>query len=729
VNEFVEQFLIECRELVEQATDDLLTLEGKPQDAERLDGVFRAFHTLKGAAGIVDFDAMGRALHAAEEVLSSVRAGAEPVTPDLISDCLTCLDQVVQWLDATQLDGDIPADADAAADAVILRFRAPAPVALRAPTSTDWRAGLVARYGHFEALIALRYAPAPDAFLRSQDPLALLAKIPDLLVLEVEDGAPWPALDDLDPFSCRLVFVALAGCTAAAAREILGAAAGQVEIVELDRQQRDRAAGLSAIEQGLVDAQLLLLERTETEGLAGRMASAGRVVANVLRRAGRAADAAAIERAVTRSVAANAPEDLSEAIRHILSGGPAEAAAPAETAERSPTEAAARTLRVDVERIDALVNLTGELLVAKNALGHAAAQAQNGADIAEIAALLKDQHAVLHRLVDGLQRSVLNIRVLQMRYVFQRFPRLVREMVVSLGKPAHLVTEGDDTEADKVIVESLFEPLLHVLRNALDHGVESPEARAAAGKPAAATITLRARRLNDNVIVEVEDDGAGIDVARVRAVAADRGVGSVEAMAAMSDAEIIDLIFAAGFSTAAQVTKISGRGVGMDAVRSSVERLGGRVLVESRAGAGTTVRFTLPFAVLMSRVLTVEAGGQLFGIPLEAVLETVRVKRNDIKPVGAARAVVLRHRTVPVIDLASTLGKPLGLSAPDDVNVVVISAGGHLGGLEVDRLGERLDVMLKPMEGLLSGLSGIAGTTLLGDGRVLLVLDLLELLE
>jgi two-component system chemotaxis sensor kinase CheA len=375
------------------------------------------------------------------------------------------------------------------------------------------------------------------------------------------------------------------------------------------------------------------------------------------------------------------------------------------------------------------VNLTGELLVAKNALGHAVAQAQGGMDAAALAALLKDQHAVLQRLVDELQRSVLNIRVLQMRYVFQRFPRVVRDLVLSLGKPAHLVTEGDETEADKVIVESLFEPLLHLLRNALDHGVESPDVRMAAGKPAAAIITLRARRSNDNVIVEVEDDGAGVDVARVRAVAMERALVAPEILDAMSDAEALDLIFAAGFSTAGHVTQLSGRGVGMDAVRTAVERLGGRVAIESRPGAGATVRLTLPFAILMSRVLTVEARGQLFGIPLEAVLETVRIRRSEISPVGAARAFVLRNRTVPLIDLADALGEAPGSTAADHANIVVAVAGGRLGGLEVDRLGERLEVMLKPMEGLLSGMRGIAGTTLLGDGRVLLVLDLQELLR
>ena len=378
------------------------------------------------------------------------------------------------------------------------------------------------------------------------------------------------------------------------------------------------------------------------------------------------------------------------------------------------------------------MNLSGELLVAKNALRPCRGPARRKGSFrrrSRRGLLLEGCSATLQRLVAELQRSVLNIRVLPMRYVFQRFPRLMREMVVSLGKPARLITEGDETEADKVIVESLFEPLLHVLRNALDHGVEAPDVRAAAGKSASATITLRAAHLADRVVVEVEDDGGGIDVERVRLVAAERGVASAEALAAMPDQEVVDLIFAPGFSTAKEVTSLSGRGVGMDAVRTAIERLGGRVEIESRAGAGTLIRFSLPFAVMISRVLTVQAGGEWFGVPMDAVIETVRVPRAAISPVGASRAFVLRNRTIPVIDLAAALGEAASETPPGDASVVVAMAGGQIAGLEVDRLGERLDVMLKPMEGLLSGLPGVAGTTLLGDGRVLIILDLPDLLR
>ncbi|THD81718.1 MAG: chemotaxis protein CheA [Phenylobacterium sp.] len=629
MNEFIEQFLVECRELVEQGTGDLLALEERPADRERLDSAFRAFHTLKGAAGIIEFQAMAEALHGAEDVLSSARSGLAAITPALISDCLTCLDQVVQWLDVIEATGEPPADAGPAA------------------------AALVARFGR---------APAPS--------------------VPVEATEAAPAMEDAD---------------------------------------------LDAASIDLLTAQLALLADGSAEPSPGRTGSALQVAANVLASAGRAGEAQRLTQLLVQPGALRDPEAAAAALRSLLAGplalaeGPA--AAPRETGD------VARGLRVDIERIDALVNLTGELTVAKNALAHVAALAREGAEPAAVAAILKDQHAVLDRLVGELQRSVLNIRVLPLRQVFQRFPRLIREMVVSLGKPARLVTEGEATEADKAIVEALFEPLLHVIRNALDHGVETAAARSAAGKPPSATIRLSSHRDGEHVIVEVADDGAGVDVARVRQVAERRGVADAETLAAMSDAEAVELIFAPGFSTAETVTSVSGRGVGMDAVRSAVERLSGRVEIESRPGEGTTVRFVLPFTVMMSRVMTVEAGGQLFGIPMDSIVETVRIGRDRIVGVGAAEAFVLRDRTIPLIDLAAALGHAGTAARSGEANVVIATAAGQVGGLEVDRLGERMDVMLKPMEGLLAGTPCVAGATLLGDGRVLVVLDLQALLQ
>jgi len=623
VNEFVEQFLIESRELVAQASDDLLALEERPDDRERLDGAFRAFHTLKGAAGIVDFVAMARALHAAEDVLSAVRAGSAPVTAPLIDLCLASLDQVGAWLDQMSPDGAIPADADARADDLIRRFT-----------------GL--------------------------------------------GGTDAPAIV---------------------------------------RQSEAATAGLSQVSRQLLEAQKqLLLAETTGDAAAGRLGSASRVAANVLRHHG--LDTTDLESLLQNSLVAGDAASMIAAIDRILSGLAERQSEPPGTLPAQPADT---TLRVDVDRIDKLVRLTGELLIAKNAVGHSAQRALE-TDIRQLAVALKNQHLLLERLVGELQQSVFSLRVLPLHHAFQRFPRLVREMSAAVGKPARLMIEGATTEADKSIVEAIAEPLLHLLRNGLDHGVESEAERTAAGKPAVATIRLRAAREGDRVVIEVEDDGRGIDVARVRDVARARGVRSEAVLQAMSDEDVVDLIFAPGFSTASEVTGLSGRGVGMDVVRATIERLGGRVSVSSRPRRGTVVRLALPFTVMMTKVLTVEAAGQVFGVPLDAVVETVRVTRDAIVPVGAARAFALRDRTVPVIDLGQALGKQTA-AANGDVSVLIVSVGGQLGGLEVDRLGERIDVMLKAPEGLLAGVPGIDGTTLLGDGRVLIVLDLREIFD
>ena len=630
MNEFIEQFLIEGRELVAQGSDDLLALEENPRDKERLDSAFRAFHTLKGAAGIVDFEAMAQALHAGEDILSAVRSGSVAMTTAVTDLCLACLDQVSIWLDQMQATGEVPGDAQVPADQVTRQFRLVSEAAQRGASER-------------EAEVEASSANAPD----------LTGTLPETALR-------------------------------------------------------------------LLKEQIWLLQGSDAEAQTGRWQSAVRVAASVLHGLGWSTEAGNLER-----LAESAPvESLAEALAGILQDLTAPVPGQASAFAASPMEA---SVRVDVARIDSLVKLAGELTVAKNALGHATRLIQEENDPRRMAAELKAQHLHLERLVAELQQSVVALRVLPLQTAFQRFPRLVREMARTLGKPARLMIEGATTEADKTVVGAISEPLLHVIRNSLDHGLEKAEEREALGKPAVATIHLRAMRQGEHIVIEVEDDGRGVDLDRVRTVAAARGVASAGVIAAMSDTEATDLIFAPGFSTASAVSDLSGRGVGMDVVRTTVERLGGRVFITSRPGRGTLVRFNLPFTVMMTRVMTVEAGGQVFGLPLEAVVETVRVSRAAIASVGAARAFVLRDRTVPVIDLGRALGREHTADGPD-ATLVVVSAMGQLGALEVERLGDRLDVMLTAPEGLLAGVPGIDGTTLMGDGRVLIVLDIREIL-
>jgi two-component system, chemotaxis family, sensor kinase CheA len=741
MDEFLQQFLIESRELVDQAADDLLALEKAPNDGARFDDAFRAFHTLKGGAAIVEFAAMEEAMHRAESVLAAARKASAPLSAPDIGNCLMCLDQVSEWLDAIEGAGALPPGASAAA--VVARFAQPQPepprAAPRGAATEAWVEALVSAHAAAaaQARTAIRYVPGSDSFFRQADPVARIGALPGLLAIDAGPREPWPPLAELDPFSCNLLITALLAGAADAAAAALGDEARHCDVVTLaDAAGAFAGHPLAKEARELLAAQMNLLADVGDRQEPGRIASAGAVAANVLRHMGESAEADRMAATAAACVAAHSPARLREAIAAALDGvptphaapaGPAARAAPAARPALGRADAGAQTLRVDAARIDSLVRLTGELTVAKNAIGHAVQLAEN--EGAALAATLKNRHATLERLVAELQRSVVALRVLPLRIAFQRFPRLIREMSAELGKPATLVLEGEDTEADKAIVEILVEPLVHVLRNAMDHGVEAAPLRAAAGKPAVATIRMRAFREGEHVMLEVADDGAGIDVARVREVASERGVVPAETLAAMSDAQVVDLIFAPGFSTAAEVTEFSGRGVGMDAVRTAVKRLGGQVEASSVAGKGTTVRFTLPFSVMMTRVMTVDAGGQKFGIPLDAVVETLRVPRESIFAVGAAHAIVLRDKTIPLVRLAQVLGAGSKADGGEAAPIVIARVDGDLGALEVDRIGERMEIMLKPLDGLLGGLPSIAGSTLLGDGSVLLVLDVAELLR
>ena len=342
---------------------------------------------------------------------------------------------------------------------------------------------------------------------------------------------------------------------------------------------------------------------------------------------------------------------------------------------------------------------------------------------------IRRDHDAIDRLVAELHGTILQLRMVPAGLVFQSFPRLVRDVSRQLSKKVVLVTRGEGTEADKTIVDRLFEPLVHLVRNALDHGIESPEQRLAVGKSETATVSIEASRIGDRFLLQVADDGCGIDPTVIRRKALEKQLMPAEELAALTDDQVIELVFAAGFSTSAEVSDISGRGIGMDVVRTAVEQIGGRVSLQSTAGAGTTVRIDLPTTIAMSRIMVVAAGGQLFGISMDAVSETVRVTPERISQIKNNSGFVFRDRVVPIVALAELMKLP---EQERDLTaarlLVVMEAGGRIAALEIDAIRDRLDVVLKPMQGLLAGARGYAGTTLLGNGQILLILDIKELL-
>lgn len=402
---------------------------------------------------------------------------------------------------------------------------------------------------------------------------------------------------------------------------------------------------------------------------------------------------------------------------------PIRPAAPAET-----SSAGARFLRVDSAKVDGLLDIVGELVVAKNGLAHVAAQAERATDIGEVQRSILASKQVFDRLIGTLHQAVMGVRLVPLRRRFEGLPRLVREIAQPLGRNVDFVMQGETTEVDKSIVDGLFEPVLHLLRNAVDHGLENADARLAAGKPAQGRIGLRAVRDGDFLVVEVSDDGKGIDVEAVRRAARRRDALDGAAIEALSDEEAIDLVFLPGVSTRQDVSDLSGRGVGMDAVRTAIEKLGGRVGLTSRRGSGVTARMTLPLSAVLTKVLTVKLGQDLYGVATDAVLETVRLTARDILAVGSGAAFVLRDRTLPLLHLQRLLGGE-AVTAEAEVKVMIVRCGGERVGIAVDAFAEPLEVMVRPLVGLLSGLPGLRGTTVLGDGRVLMILDLAELIE
>lgn len=723
------QFMIEARDLLEAANASLLQLERDPTDRPAVNELFRAFHTLKGATGLFDLEPFTRLVHAGEDILALVRDGQKPVTPALADDLFRAIDQAGRWIDHLEATEQLPVDAAEAAASLSAALKSGEGGDASAPTGgAAWldRLGAEERRSHgltdAGCFTAISYTPDPDSFFNGDDPLDLCRRIPDLCLLLVDPVSPWPPLAEMDPYRCNLRIMGLSRSPVDAVRGIFRTAPDQVELSTVTLpplRQPPAPAQPPSIGDTLADAMLrqqagiLALPGTGEEREVRRRAVV-RAVANILAALGKPADRAALTEAAAEQ------SRLSAFIEAVLAPPPSAEPLPPSTS--GPV--AKRALRVDPERMDRLMALVTELGVAKAALPALARRAGDEA-------LAQDIRAASGRidgLVGEMQHAVLRLRMLPLARVMEPMSRLVRDTGRRLGKSVDLTMSGGETEADKDVLDILGEPLLHLVRNALDHGIETPERRVSLGKPSAGTIRVAAMQERDGVVIEVGDDGAGIDPAAVRRKAVEKGIVDPDRAAAMSDREALSLIFAPGFSTSSTVSDLSGRGVGMDAVRSAVEPAGGRVDIDSVVGKGTTVRLTLPLTVSITRVLVVEAAGELYGIPVTLVGGMVRLPMAEIRTVKHVESIVGRDGVMPLFRLRRLLGLAEDRRQREGEAVLLLDFGGSTVGMVVDGFRERADVVLRPMTGVLRGLRGYGGTAVLGDGRLLLVLNLRELL-
>ena len=406
------------------------------------------------------------------------------------------------------------------------------------------------------------------------------------------------------------------------------------------------------------------------------------------------------------------------------SADPSPAAKPAADARTADT-----TIRVDVTRLDALMNLVGELVLGRNRLAQIAFDLGQENEGMPLARELAATSAQIDFVTTELQMAVMKTRMIPVSKVFNRLPRLVRDLMKETGKQVDLQVSGEETELDKTIIEELTDPLVHILRNAVDHGIEVPEVREKAGKPALGTVKVSAEHEGNHIVIRIEDDGKGMDPDRLKAKGVEKGVITEAQAREMSVNEAYNLIFLPGFSMAANVTNISGRGVGMDVVRTNIGRLKGIIEITSGIGKGSVFTIKLPLTLAIIQALLVQSGKETFSVPLGSVLEVVRVRASDITTIHGREVIRLRDAVLPIARLDRVLNVPSGGAGGDWIYVVVVGVAERKLGIIVDGLTGQKEVVIKSMGAYLREVHGIAGSTILGDGRVIMILDIVEFMN
>lgn len=682
LNQFNQVFFEECAEHLAEMEQILVSLDDAGPDEEQLNAIFRAAHSIKGGAGIFGFQDMTIVTHVLESLLDRIRNHEIPFSTAMVDLFLEAGDVISMQLAGhrdgaevrqeaiDQIRGKLQQVVDCGAGHVLnADDSSNAPVAESAlePGSGDLSAASH-RY-------QLEFTPDPDIFKRGVRLESLFAELEELGALTVTARLPVSAdFNSFDPELC-------ASCW----HLTLETTAGEAEIRDIFEFVAEEEQ-LKVLE--VAHAPVALAAETTVETLSA------------------AADPLNICQEPVETAAGRRAYDKNEL-------------APGAYGRR--TSEAESSIRVGVTKVDQLINQVGELVITQLML------AQTAASLDPV--LHENLHRSLLQLernTRDLQQSVMSIRLVPISIVFSRFPRLVRELASKLGKQVELKTIGDSTELDKGLIEKISDPLTHLVRNCMDHALETPGKRVAAGKDPGGTITLRASQTGGRVVIDVIDDGAGLNREKILAKAAERGIPASDSM---NDEEVWQLIFAPGFSTAEAVTDISGRGVGMDVVLRNVQAMNGKVSIVSEPGQGTRVTISLPLTLAILDGLSVAVGGEKFIIPLNSIIESLQPVAGSIKTVNGKNVVQVRGDYIPIIPLYELFNLPARVTDPEKGILVLIDADGEKAALLVDALLDEHQVVIKSIETNYRKVDGTAGATILGDGRVALILDVNSLLQ
>lgn len=677
-------FFQECDELLEAMTDGLAEIDaatrGGVQDREVLNAVFRAVHSIKGGAGAFGLNELVRFAHAFETTLDALRSDRIGATPDLAALLFRAGDHLSDLVAAAKEDRAAPAEDGDPLLAALAQASGGRPAEATAgpasapesdedfgfvPLSLPLDLGSPGRRSY-----TIRFAPGRRLYANGHDPVNLLEALSEIGDLEVRlntDGMP-----DFAEFDWEDAYLTW----------------------DMTLQTVHPEDAIHEIFE-FVDALCELTIAEDTDDPAGTEAAV---------REGEA-------HPPSEPQPVSAPASEPSAPRR-------EAEKPVAGAAASPAGPAATTIRVDLDRVERLINAVGELVITQAMISQRLADTGLSAS-SDISSGLD----AFRNLTGEIQESVMAIRAQSIKPLFQRMGRIVREAAIVSGKTVQLETEGETTEVDKTVIERLADPLTHILRNAVDHGIETEERRAAAGKVPMGTIRLSAAHRSGRVVIEVTDDGAGINRERVKSIAAERGL--IDPAVELSDSEIDRLLFLPGFSTSAQVSDLSGRGVGMDVVKRSIQSLGGRVSIASSAGQGTTLSISLPLTLAVLDGMVVEVCDQTMVVPLNVVVETLRPSSGDLHAIGHDTEVVsVRDSIVPVIDLGRVFGfRPEGYPRDRVILLLVETDERSRYALAVDAIRDQRQVVIKGLEANYGHVPGIAAATILGNGQIALIID------
>lgn len=677
--DILQDFLIEAGEILELLSGQLVELENDPDNRDLLNAIFRGFHTVKGGAGFLALDALVDTCHGAENVFDTLRNGGRQLSSELMDVILQSLDTINEQFAAVQAREDMQA-----ADPALLH----ALEILSQPG--DHMPGAAAE-------------PEKAAEPKQEKPTEISG----------EGGVDEMSDDEFESLLDELHGPAGASSSPAAASSAASASSDEMTDDEfealLDELQGAPAAAKEPAKETSKSADSNSesgdMSDDEFEALLDELHGSN---------APSAAKPAAAPKPAAKPEPAKQPEPVPAA-------KPAVAAKPA-PARAAPPPAAETTVRVDTRRLDEIMNMVGELVLVRNRL----LLLNSNSDDEELGKAISNLDVV----TADLQGSVMKTRMQPIKKVFGRFPRVVRDMARTLKKEITLELHGEDTDLDKNLVEALADPLVHLVRNSVDHGIEMPDVREKSGKPRLGVVSLSASQEGDHILLSIEDDGAGMDAEKLKNIAIGRGILEPEVAARMTDEEAYNLIFAAGFSTKEVISDVSGRGVGMDVVKTKINQLNGSVRIDSELGRGTRLEIKVPLTLAILPTLMVRVGKQAFALPLATVNEIINMDLELTNTVDGQLTMIVREKAIPLFYLNQWLNKSLSENFDrGEGHVVVVTLGTQQVGFVVDALVGQEEVVIKPLDRMLQGTPGMAGATITSDGGIALILDIPSLLK